>query len=60
MGWGEAKGWEGKVGGLSAGTLTPRLAAPCDPALGRNSEESKDLKVEPGPPGLHKDRFVKV
>lgn len=59
MGWGEAKGWEGKVGGLSAGTLTPRLAAPCYPALGKNSE-SKDLKVEPGSPGLYKDIFVKV
>lgn len=60
MGWDGARGWERKAGGLSAGTGSQGLAVPCHCALGRNSEQSKNSKVEPGLPGLYKDIFVRV
>lgn len=57
-------GWSQKVGREGGRAVSwewePRLAAPCSHVLGRNSEESKDSKVEPVLPGLYKDIFGKV
>lgn len=56
--WGEIEQGYGKGRGVA-------ISMDCEPGashrvLGRNSEESKNSKVEPGLPGLYKDIFVRV